>query len=148
MGRFLGIIVKELNPALRKPTKCPWLREPEGRSNFLSLPAHLFVFSYITEISLHVTISNQSHSLTMAWEADRRSNFFSPPANLCAVTCKTEISLILTFSNRYSYSLSYYVTALWCACGLKKLDLQSGSHVMVIWNMAWIIMLICFQSHV
>ena len=33
-------------------------------SNFFSPPAHLCVVTYMTEISLHLTLSNQSHSLT------------------------------------------------------------------------------------
>ena len=37
--------------------------EPDRRSNFFfSPPAHLCAVTYITEISLHVALSNQSHS--------------------------------------------------------------------------------------
>ena len=35
---------------------------------FFSPPAHLCAITYITEISLHVTLSYQSHSLTPNFE--------------------------------------------------------------------------------
>ena len=57
---------------LKNPMKCLWRKEPDHRSNFFfSPPAHLFAVTYITEISLHVTLSNQSHSLTLL-----RLNFY------------------------------------------------------------------------
>ena len=37
---------------------------PEGYSD-IALPVHVCAVTYITEISLHVTLSNQSHSLTL-----------------------------------------------------------------------------------
>ena len=37
-------------------------------AHFFSPPAHLCAVTYITEISLHVTLSNQSHSLTLMAE--------------------------------------------------------------------------------
>ena len=37
------------------------------KSNFFSPPAHLCAVTYITEILLHVTLSNQSHSLIHAY---------------------------------------------------------------------------------
>ena len=45
---------------LKNPTKCLWRWEPDRRSNFLfSPPAHLCAVTYMTEISLIVTLNNQ-----------------------------------------------------------------------------------------
>ena len=45
---------------LKNPTKCLWRWEPDRRSNFFfSPPAHLCVVTYMTEISLIVTLNNQ-----------------------------------------------------------------------------------------
>ena len=51
---------------LKNPTKCLWRWEPDRRSNFFfSPPAHLCAVTYMTEISLIVTLNNQiTHSLT------------------------------------------------------------------------------------
>ena len=46
---------------LKNPTKSPWRWEPDSRPNFFSPPAHLCAVTYITEMSLHVTLSNKSH---------------------------------------------------------------------------------------
>ena len=50
---------------LKNPTKCLWRWEPDRRSNFFfSPPAHLCAVTYMTEISLIVTLNNQfTHSL-------------------------------------------------------------------------------------
>ena len=49
----------------KNPSKCLWRLEPDNRSNFFfSPPVHLCAVTYVTEISLHVTLSNLSHSLT------------------------------------------------------------------------------------
>ena len=45
---------------LKNPTKCLWRWEPDRRSNFFfGPPAHLCAVTYMTEISLIVTINNQ-----------------------------------------------------------------------------------------
>ena len=45
---------------LMNPTKCLWRWEPDRRSNFFfNPPAHLCAVTYMTEISLIVTLSNQ-----------------------------------------------------------------------------------------
>ena len=68
MGRFLELTVKRvarIGAWRENPTKCLWRWEPDRRFNFFfNPPVHLCVVTYITEISLHVTLSNQSHSLT------------------------------------------------------------------------------------
>ena len=53
-----------LTGTLKNPTKCLWRWEPDRRSNFFIPPAHLcaVTYMYITEISLHVTLSNRSNS--------------------------------------------------------------------------------------
>ena len=44
---------------LKNPTKCLWRWEPDRRSNFFfSPPAHLCAVTYMTEISLIVTLNN------------------------------------------------------------------------------------------
>ena len=65
MGRFLGITVKKVSPV---SVLLRTLRNVNGvgarvRSNFFSPPVHLCAVTYITEISLHVPLSIQSHSL-------------------------------------------------------------------------------------
>ena len=52
---------------LKNPTKYLWCWEPDRRFNFFNLPEHLCTVTHITEISLHVTLSNQSHSLTQSY---------------------------------------------------------------------------------
>ena len=53
------------------PTKCLWRWEPDRRSNFFfSPPAHLCAVTYMTEISLIVTLNNQFNSnstFSLAW---------------------------------------------------------------------------------
>ena len=50
---------------LKNPTKCLWRWEPDRRSNFFfSPPAHLCAVTYVTEISLIVTLNNQFNSTT------------------------------------------------------------------------------------
>ena len=45
---------------LKNPTKCLWRWEPDRRSNFFfNPPAHLCSVTYMTEISLIVTLNNQ-----------------------------------------------------------------------------------------
>ena len=48
---------------LKNPTKCLWRWEPDSRSNFFFCPpAHQCAVTYITEMSLHVTLP-----LTSTW---------------------------------------------------------------------------------
>ena len=55
-----------LDGHVKNLTKCLWRWEPDHRSNFfVSPPSHLCAVKYMTEISLHVMLSNQSHSLTI-----------------------------------------------------------------------------------
>ena len=44
---------------LKNPTKCLRRWEPDRRSNFFSPPAHLCAVTYMTEISLIVTLNNK-----------------------------------------------------------------------------------------
>ena len=55
MGRCVGA----RTGTLKNPTKCLWRWEPDRRSNFFSLPAHLCAVTYMTEISLIVMLNNQ-----------------------------------------------------------------------------------------
>ena len=51
------------NILLKNHTKFLWRWEPDRKFNFFFSPrTHLCAVTYITEISLHVTLSNQSHS--------------------------------------------------------------------------------------
>ena len=43
---------------LKKPTQCLWHWEPDRRFNYFNPSAHVFAVTYITEISLHVTLCN------------------------------------------------------------------------------------------
>ena len=48
---------------LKNPAKCLWRWEPDRRSNFFfSPPAHLCAVTYMTEISLSVTLNNKFNS--------------------------------------------------------------------------------------
>ena len=71
MGRFIEITVKRmalyrcLDGHVEEPYEMCLAWEPDRRSNFFSSPpAHLCAVTCLTEISLHVTLSNQSYSLT------------------------------------------------------------------------------------
>ena len=43
---------------LENPMKCLWRGELDRMSKFFSPPVHLFAVTYITEMSLHLTLSN------------------------------------------------------------------------------------------
>ena len=70
---------------LKNPTKCLWRWEPDCRFNFFfNLPAHLRAVTCITEISLHVTISNQSLSLNKLYGRLRLiRSVLRPSSSLC-----------------------------------------------------------------
>ena len=54
---------------LKNPTKCLWRWEPDRRSNFFfSPPAHLCAVTYMTEISLIVTLNNQSNPIQICYK--------------------------------------------------------------------------------
>ena len=53
---------------LKNPTKCLWRWEPDRRSNFFNPPAHLCAVTYMTEISLIVTLNNQFTSPPPAFD--------------------------------------------------------------------------------
>ena len=72
MGRFLGITVKRVAPCwcfdghVKEPYEMSMALGADSRSNFFfSPPAHLCAITYMTEITLHVTLDNQSHSLNL-----------------------------------------------------------------------------------
>ena len=48
---------------LKNPMKCLWRLEPDRRSNFFSPSAHLCAVTYMTEISLIVTLNNLFNSV-------------------------------------------------------------------------------------
>ena len=70
MGRCVGITVWKgcsrvgaRTGTLKNPTKCLWRWEPDRRSYFFfSPPAHLCAVTYMTEISLIVTLNKQFNS--------------------------------------------------------------------------------------
>ena len=71
MGRFLGITVKRgipcrcLDGHVKEPYEMSMAWEPDRRFNFFfSPPAHICAVTYMTEISLIVTLNNHIHSLT------------------------------------------------------------------------------------
>ena len=72
MGRFLGITVYNGWPRvgawtrmLKNAMKCIWRWEPDRMSNyFFRQPAYLCAVSYMTEISLILTLNNQFTSLS------------------------------------------------------------------------------------
>ena len=70
MGRCVGITVYKgwsrvgaWTGTLKNPTKCLWRWEPDRRSNFFSPPAHLCAVTYMTEISLIVTLNRQFNNI-------------------------------------------------------------------------------------
>ena len=52
-------VSQEYTDTLKNPTKWIWSLEPDHRSNFFSLPAHLCAVTYMSEIPLIVTLNNQ-----------------------------------------------------------------------------------------
>ena len=63
---------------LKNPTKCLWRWEPDRRSNFFfSPPAHLCAVTYMTEISLIVTLNNQFNSTQLLINLEMVVQFFS-----------------------------------------------------------------------
>ena len=63
---------------LKEPTKCLWRLEPDRRSNFFSPPAHRCAVTYMTEISLIVTLNNQFTSHAPHLRADHYLQVFIP----------------------------------------------------------------------
>ena len=62
---------------LKNPTKCLWRWEPDRRSNFFfSPPAHLCAVTYMTEISLIVTLNNLFNSTQRINEWEFSELFF------------------------------------------------------------------------
>ena len=88
----------------KNPTIYLWRWEPDRRSYYFFSPhAHICAVSFINEISLHVTLSNQSHSLTIgnvngvrAWP--RVQLLLSACTCMCRAML-TVISLVVTPSN-------------------------------------------------
>ena len=71
MGRFLGVTVKRGIPCrcfdghVKEPYEMSMAWEQDRRFNFFfNPPAHLCAVTYMTEISLNVTLNNNIHSLT------------------------------------------------------------------------------------
>ena len=61
-----------LDGHVKEPYEMSMAWEPDRRSNFFfNPPAHLCAVTYITEISFHVTLNNQSHSLTLTSKTRR-----------------------------------------------------------------------------
>ena len=114
IGQFLGITVKSWPRVgawtdTLNPTKCLWRSEPDCRSNFFIPPANLCAVTYITEILLYVTLSNQSHSITQIYHSPTVGpTSSSVRLHICAVTYMTEISLIPTLNNQFTI---YHSTA-------------------------------------
>ena len=62
-----------LTGTFKNPTKCLCRWEPD-RSLNLSPPAYLCAVTYLNEISLQVTLSNQFHSLSLQFSREARLN--------------------------------------------------------------------------
>ena len=76
MGRFLGITVKRgipcrcLDGHVKEPYEMSMAWEPDRRFNFFfGPPAHLCAVTYLTEISLNVTLNNHIHSHSLFFVA-------------------------------------------------------------------------------
>ena len=85
MGRFLGITVKRgipcrcLDGHVKEPYEMSMAWEPDRRFNFFNRPAHLCAVTYVTEISLNVTLNNHIHSFTQAIIKDIQTYQKCPP---------------------------------------------------------------------
>ena len=81
MGRCVGIHrikgwsrVGARTGTLKNPAKCLWRWEPDRRSYvFFSPPAHLYAVTYMTEISLIVTLNKQFNSIQFVHESGNDS---------------------------------------------------------------------------
>ena len=71
---------------LKNPTKCLWRWEPDRRSNFFfNPPAHLCAVTYMTEMSLIVTLNNQftlPYLTNVKWHSDPWPTVTSLPIRL------------------------------------------------------------------
>ena len=59
---YKALYISTCSIALKNPPKCVWRWAPDRKLNFFNPPAHLCAVTYITEISLYVTLNNHSHS--------------------------------------------------------------------------------------
>ena len=109
---------------LAPTTKCLWRWEPDRRSNvFFSPPAHLCAVTYMTEISLIVTLNNQFTS--PHYYHIRLLELF---LFICVVCLLLWGEVNWLFNVTINDISVIYVTAHRCAGELKKkLDLRSGS---------------------
>ena len=85
---FRKIVIPGLQKrtSLKNPTKCLWRWEPDRRSNFFFSPtAHLCAVTYMTEISLIVTLNNQFSSPHLALNFEHPSEllFYFALPSLC-----------------------------------------------------------------
>ena len=104
---------------LKNPTECLWRWKPDCRSSFFfSPPAHLCAVTYINEISLHVTFSNQSNSNSnsaFGHELAYRRRVKQPTFSL-------DIFAILLYIITIHVCIPHFMTSpLWLAVGPQSL---------------------------
>ena len=78
---------------LKNPTKCLWRWDPDRRYNFFfSTPVHLSAVTYMTEISLIVTLNNQFKQVTNIFVftkgvVSEMTNVSNYPDTKLSITC-------------------------------------------------------------
>ena len=95
---------------LKNLGKCLWCWEPNRRSNFFSPPAYLCAVTYITEILLHLTLSNQYTNT----HSEKLSHFSSLLQHTLGYTW-IEARWIWLFNVTFNDISVIYVTTLRCA---------------------------------
>ena len=88
---------------LKNPTKCLWRWEPDRRSYFFfSPPAHLCAVTYMTEISLIVTLNKQFNSTQGVCYYCFISNYSN-----CSF-CNFEVNTLREKNKTFTELLNYY----------------------------------------
>ena len=93
---------------LKNPTKCLWRWEPDRRSNFFfSPPAHLCAVTYMTEISLIVTLNNQFNSTQFNSILFGQDVVLSKSASgliFLLTNCNLNLTIVYFQQNKQSYN--------------------------------------------
>ena len=115
-----------------KDTKCLWRWEPDRRSNFFfSPPAHLCAVTYVTEISLIVTLNSQFNSTQLnEIYINKYYNDFKIYRSDRIVWVWEGILFIVSFCERYREEYRETVIICYCWSKLSKIHILA----MLIWQ--------------
>ena len=109
---FLGILIKRWprvcawTGTFKNPTKCLW-QKPDRRFYFFNPHAHLWAVTYITQISLDVTLSNRSHS--WPWQ----ENLTSKRGKGSITIMRTPLSSVLVIWSTFAFLFNFPFIIKW-----------------------------------